>query len=103
MVEQLYAVPGAFVVAGGPAVPRRPERVRAFMALDKKRDSGGLRFVLLEDFERPVVRGVDDATVAAALDAIGLASTPPPPANCWKRTGPNWSSSAKAWCSTPNR
>lgn len=55
------------------------DRVRAFMALDKKRDTGGLRFVLLEDFERPVVRGVDDATVAAALDAIGLASTPPPP------------------------
>lgn len=50
------------------------DRVRAYMALDKKRDANGLRFVLLEEFERPVVRTVDDATVQAALDAIGLAS-----------------------------
>ena len=52
----------------------KQQQVRALMALDKKRDASGLRFVLLEDFERPVVRTVDDATVQAALDAIGLAS-----------------------------
>lgn len=46
--------------------------VRSLMALDKKRDAGGLRFVLLADFERPEVVGVDDATVAVALAAVGL-------------------------------
>ena len=46
------------------------EAVRALMALDKKRDGSGLRMVLLEDFGRPEVRPVDDATVQAALAAI---------------------------------
>ena len=41
------------------------------MALDKKRDTSGLRMVLLEDFGQPVVQTVDDATVEAALDAVG--------------------------------
>ncbi len=49
------------------------ETVRALMALDKKRDSGGLRMVLLRDFARPEVVAVDDATVEAALHAVGLA------------------------------
>lgn len=48
--------------------------VRSLMALDKKRDRSGLRFVLLEAFERPEVVTVDDATVDAALGAIRLAS-----------------------------
>ncbi len=49
------------------------DRVRALMDLDKKRDGLGLRMVLLEDFGRPTVRRVDDATVDLALEAIGLA------------------------------
>ncbi|MEZ5176029.1 MAG: 3-dehydroquinate synthase family protein [Acidimicrobiia bacterium] len=51
-------------------------RVRALMARDKKRDATGLRMVLLEDFGSPVVVAVDDATVHAALGAVGLASGP---------------------------
>jgi len=46
--------------------------VRAAMALDKKRDASGLRMVLLRDFGSPEVVTVDDATVRAALDAIGV-------------------------------
>lgn len=46
--------------------------VRATMNLDKKRDAGGLRMVLLEDFGRPVLRSASPATVEAALAAIGL-------------------------------
>jgi 3-dehydroquinate synthase len=48
------------------------ERVRRVMELDKKRDESGLRMVLLEDIGRPVLRSVDDATVDAALAAVGL-------------------------------
>jgi 3-dehydroquinate synthase len=48
--------------------------VRSLMALDKKRDANGLRFVLLAAFERPEVVTVDDATVDVALDAVGLTS-----------------------------
>ncbi len=47
--------------------------VRAMMALDKKRDSTGLRMVLLEDFESPVIMRPDDATVQAAFAGIDLA------------------------------
>ena len=50
------------------------ESVRAQMALDKKRDASGIRMVLLEAFERPVVVTVSDATVASAFEGIGLAS-----------------------------
>jgi 3-dehydroquinate synthetase len=46
--------------------------VRSVMALDKKRDHSGLRMVLLRGFARPEVVTVDDATVQAALDAIGV-------------------------------
>lgn len=48
--------------------------VRSVMALDKKRDATGLRFVLLSAFEEPEVVSVDDATVDVALDAVGLGS-----------------------------
>jgi 3-dehydroquinate synthase len=51
----------------------RKELVAALMALDKKRDGAGLRMVLLSDFEAPELVHTDDATVRAALDAIGLA------------------------------
>jgi 3-dehydroquinate synthase len=46
--------------------------VRSMMALDKKRDSDGLRMVLLEDFESPVIMRPDDATVQAAFAGIDL-------------------------------
>ncbi len=60
---------------GLPLVAPEAERdaVRAMMALDKKRDSGGLRMVLLEDFGSPVLIHPDDATVRAALAGIDLA------------------------------
>ena len=50
----------------------RLQAVRSMMALDKKRDSAGLRMVLLEDFESPVVMRPDDATVQAAFAGIEL-------------------------------
>ena len=46
--------------------------VRSMMALDKKRDSAGLRMILLEDFESPVIIRPDDATVRAAFAGIDL-------------------------------
>ena len=48
------------------------DQIRALIALDKKRDETGLRFVLLRSFEDPVVVTADDATVRAAFDGIGL-------------------------------
>lgn len=54
-----------------PAVDVR--RVRSLIELDKKRDEGGVRMVLLEDVGRPVVVNVDDATVRFALAAVGIA------------------------------
>ncbi len=48
------------------------EAVRAMMALDKKRDSQGLRMVLLEEFGSPVLIHPNDATVRAALAGIDL-------------------------------
>ena len=59
-------------VAAGANV--KPQQLRSLMALDKKRDSSGLRMVLLEQFESPVVVPVDDATVHAAFNGIGLDS-----------------------------
>ena len=38
--------------------------------LDKKRDSTGVRMVLLEAVGRPVVKTVDEATIDLALNAI---------------------------------
>ncbi|MDA2978595.1 MAG: 3-dehydroquinate synthase [Actinomycetota bacterium] len=52
----------------------KSSQLRALIAMDKKRDSSGLRMVLLERFESPVVVSVDDATVRTAFDAIGLDS-----------------------------
>jgi 3-dehydroquinate synthetase len=46
--------------------------VRSLMALDKKRDAHGLRMVLLRAIGAPEVHAVDDATVQAALDAVGV-------------------------------
>ena len=50
----------------------KAQLVRAQMARDKKRDASGLRMVLLEEFGRPEVVAVDDATVQAALEAVAI-------------------------------
>ncbi len=46
--------------------------IERLMALDKKRDAGGIRFVVLEDFGVPRVEHPDDATVRDALHAIDI-------------------------------
>jgi 3-dehydroquinate synthetase len=55
---------------------RSPEvdavEIERLMALDKKRDTGGGRFVVLENFGVPQVVHPDDATVRASLHAIGI-------------------------------
>ncbi len=50
-----------------------PTQVAELMGRDKKRDSDGIRMVLLEEFGQPVVRHVDDDAVAEGLAAIGIA------------------------------
>lgn len=47
-------------------------RVVDLVGRDKKRDSTGLRMILLEDVGRPVIRPVTQEDVDLALDAIGL-------------------------------
>lgn len=49
-----------------------PARVRDLVQHDKKRHGGELRMVLLEAVGRPRVLPVDDATVTAALAAVGI-------------------------------
>lgn len=46
--------------------------VRVQMNMDKKRDEGGIRMVLLRDFGVPELVHVTSATVGAAFKAIGL-------------------------------
>ena len=52
--------------------PVARDAIEAAMALDKKRDSTGLRMVLLEAFGKPIVTAVDPTTVRAALRAVGI-------------------------------
>lgn len=47
-------------------------QVRDLVARDKKRSSGTLRMVVLAEVGRPQVVAVDDATVTAALRAVGI-------------------------------
>lgn len=47
-------------------------RVHDLLRLDKKRDSQGLRMVLLRDFAEPILEHVDRADVEVGLSAIGL-------------------------------
>jgi 3-dehydroquinate synthetase len=47
-------------------------RVLDLTGRDKKRDAGGLRMVLLEDIEKPVMRHVDQSDVEHGLTAIGF-------------------------------
>jgi 3-dehydroquinate synthase len=49
-----------------------PARIRALMLLDKKRDPSGLRMVVLTRIGEATVVRVDDATVGAALGAVGI-------------------------------
>lgn len=56
----------------GAPVGLKSDQIRSLIALDKKRDATGLRFVLLRAFEDPVVVTADDATVRVAFEGIGL-------------------------------
>ena len=47
-------------------------RVHDLLRHDKKRDSRGLRMVLLEDIEAPVLRGVNSQDVDYGLAAVGI-------------------------------
>ena len=49
-----------------------PVEIDRLIALDKKRDAGGIRFVVLEEIGVPRVVHPDDATVRASLRAIGI-------------------------------
>lgn len=49
-----------------------PHEVRRLLELDKKRDAGGLRMVLLERVGEPRLVHVGAATVRAALAAVGI-------------------------------
>jgi 3-dehydroquinate synthetase len=69
-VEQEELIAALGLPTRSPPV-ERAEIVR-LMALDKKRDAGGVRFVVLEDFGVPRVVHPDDATVRASLHAIGI-------------------------------
>lgn len=66
--EELIAALG--LPARSPYV--NPAEVARLMALDKKRDAGGIRFVVLEDFGVPRIVHPDDATVRMSLHAIGI-------------------------------
>lgn len=47
-------------------------RVLDLLGRDKKRDAGGLRMVLLEEIERPILVHVDEADIEVGLSAIGF-------------------------------
>ncbi len=42
------------------------------MGRDKKRDAGGMRMVVLEDFGKPIVVPASDEVIGAGLEAIGI-------------------------------
>ncbi len=54
------------------APPVALARIEELMAMDKKRDERGLRFVVLEADGRPSVVHADRATVRAALGSVGI-------------------------------
>lgn len=69
-IEQEELIGDLGLPTRSPAVD--PSEIARLMALDKKRDVGGIRFVVLEDFGAPRVVHPDDATVRASLRAIGI-------------------------------
>jgi len=54
------------------APPVSVERVQELMAMDKKRDAAGLRFVVLEAVGKPAVVHADAASVRAAMASVGI-------------------------------
>jgi len=54
------------------APPADRDAVEAAILLDKKRDTSGVRMILLEAFGKPAVQSVDMTTVRAALSAVGI-------------------------------
>ena len=69
-IDQEYLIASLGLPVRSPDVEL--SEIERLMALDKKRDAGGIRFVVLEDFGVPRVVHPDDATVRAALHAIGI-------------------------------
>jgi 3-dehydroquinate synthase len=53
--------------------PVDPDEVRRLIGFDKKRDAGGLRMALLEDFSRPRLEYVSSDELSVGLAAVGLA------------------------------
>lgn len=53
--------------------PVDPDEVRRLIGFDKKRDAGGLRMALLEDFGRPRLEYVSNDELSVGLAAVGLA------------------------------
>lgn len=68
--EQEQLIESLGLPVRSPSVDR--SEIDRLMALDKKRDKGGIRFVVLEDFGVPRVVHPDTATVRAALNAVGI-------------------------------
>ena len=68
--RQRAAIEGLGLPTTAPAVDRT--EVLRLLEMDKKRDTAGLRMVLLEGIGRPLVSHVDSATVDAALESVGV-------------------------------
>jgi 3-dehydroquinate synthetase len=69
-IEQEGLIAALGLPTRSPAVDT--SEIARLMALDKKRDAGGIRFVVLEEYGVPRVVHPDDATVRASLSAIGI-------------------------------
>ncbi len=69
--RQREAIAGLGLPVAAAGVDR--DEVLALIAVDKKRDTGGLRMVLLERIGSPTVGHVGSATVEAALTAVDIA------------------------------
>lgn len=72
--RQRAVIEGLGLPVAAPGVTRA--EAERLVALDKKRDASGLRFVVLEAVGRPSVRVIDSATLGAALDAVGITDAP---------------------------
>lgn len=68
--RQLAAIARLGLPIAAPGVDR--VELLSHLRFDKKRDSRGLRMVLLDSIGRPLVRSVGSATVEAALAAVGI-------------------------------
>jgi 3-dehydroquinate synthetase len=68
--RQNDAIAGLGLPTASPTVDAA--RIRSLVALDKKRDRGGLRMTVISDIGTASVVSVDDATVDAALQVVGI-------------------------------